>query len=295
MSRKILLLAFAMIWVLILGAQEADIDSEIAEPTLEELQSQIHAVSDSLVEMRESAILSDYGIKVTDKLKDVAEKLEIQDIVRWKSYLEIEPENETLDEKSLRNLGITPYRALLAQQYSIYGFTELSTLGYLARQKQIPIKKLREFVGVKSTDKSRDQQSLQSFNKTPEDMVDFENKFKEGKLGYGLYILLWGVSFVFSALAITAVAIGQLRRLNREPKKGKADLVLDSAGNVKTKAPDLDVHVIAAVIAAFHIHKQSIEERRRLLLTFKRPHSDQWRGSAILNMPNRHILRKRSK
>lgn len=295
MSRKLLLLALVLFGVLFLAAQEVEFDPEYEELTLEELQSQIHAVSDSLVQMRESYILSEYDIKVTDKLKTVAEKMEIQDIVRWKAYMEIEPENEALDEKSLRQLGITPYQALLAQQYSIYGLTELSKLGDLARQKQIPLKKMREFVGVKSTDKSRDEHSLQSFNKTPEDMEAFENEFKEGKLNYGLNILLWGVSFVFSALAITALAIAQLKRLNREPKKGKADLILDPAGNVKAKAPDLDVHIIAAAIAAFHMHKQGIDERRRLLLTFKRPHSDQWRGSAILNMPNRQILRKRSK
>ncbi|NLW19133.1 MAG: hypothetical protein GXY81_05525 [Candidatus Cloacimonetes bacterium] len=295
MFRKILPLALVLFGVLFLSAQEAEFDPEDAVLTLEELQSQISAVSDSLVQLRESDILSEYDIKMTDKLKTVAEKMKIQDIVRWKTYLEIEPGNETLDEKSLRQLGITPYRALLAKQFSIYGFTELSKLGDLARLKQIPIKKLREFAGIKSTEKSYDQHSLQSLDKNPEELVAFENKFKEEKLNYGLYILLWGVSFVFFALAVTALAIAQLRRLNREPKKGKPDLVLDPAGNVKTKSPDLDVHVIAAAIAAFHLHKQSIEERRRLLLTFKRPHSDQWRGSAILNMPNRQILRKRSK
>lgn len=288
--KPLLLLLLTLLWFMLLPAQETVTEP----PSVELLQAQIQAISDSLLQMRESAIATEYGFRDTDKLHIVAEKLAITDIARWKSFLEIEPENEVLDAMSLRRLGITPYRALLAQQYSIYGYTELSKLGDIAHQKQIPVKKLRQFAGVESTDQSRDNFSLQALNRTPEKLQKFEQDFNENKMSYGLTILLYGVAFVFSALAITALAISQLRRLNREKKNPKADIVLDSAGKVKSKSQDLNADIIAAAIAALHLHKQGIDERRRLLLTFKRAHSDQWRSSATLNMPNRDILRKRS-
>ena len=267
---------------------------EVEQPSIEDLQIQIQAMSDSLLQLRESQVVSAYGIRDTDKLLDAAAKLEIADLASWKDYLGIEPNNEVLDQMSLRRLGITPYRALLAQQYSIYGFTELSTLGELAAQKQLPVKKVRQFAGIDSADKSFDNHSLQALDRSPEEMVAFENQFNRDKLRFGLTLLGIGVLMVFSALAITALVIGQLKHLNRQPKAATAQLVLSASGKVLARPVDMNADVIAAAIAALHLYKHEIEERRRLLLTFRRAGSDQWRGSAMLNMPNRHILRKRS-
>jgi len=89
------------------------------------------------------------------------------------------------------------------------------------------------------------------------------------------------------------LVISQLRHLNKKPKQADRTLVLDAKGNIVAQPHDLNSDVIAALITALHLHKQSIEDRRRLLLTFRRAHSDQWRSSAVLNMPNRDILRTR--
>ncbi len=267
---------------------------EVEQPSIEDLQIQIQAMSDSLLQLRESQVVSAYGIRDTDKLLDAAAKLEIADLASWKDYLGIEPNNEVLDQMSLRRLGITPYRALLAQQYSIYGFTELSTLGELAAQKQLPVKKVRQFAGIDSADKSFDNHSLQALDRSPQEMVAYENQFNRDKLRFGLTLLGIGVLMVFSALAITALVIGQLKHLNRQPKAATAQLVLSASSKVLARPVDMNADVIAAAIAALHLYKHEIEERRRLLLTFRRAGSDQWRGSAMLNMPNRHILRKRS-
>lgn len=288
MNKITLIVALILLGFVALAAQE------IVQPTFADLQAQIQAMSDSLLQLRESEVSSAYGFRDTDKLLDVAAKLEIADRQRWKEYLGIEPKNEVLDQMSLRRLGITPYRALLAQQYSIHGFTELSTLGELAAQKQLPVKKLRQFAGIDSSDKSFDHYSLQALGKTPEELVAFEVDFNDNKMGFGFSILGFGVLIVFSALAITALVIAQLKRLNPKPKDDAGTLVLTSSGKVKSQPADMNADVIAAAIAALHLYRHDIEERRRLLLTFKRNRSDQWKSSVMLNMPNRDILRKRN-
>ena len=288
MNKITLIAALILLGFVALAAQE------IAEPTFADLQAQIQAMSDSLLQLRESEVASAYGFRDTDKLQDVAAKLEIADRERWKEYLGIEPKNEVLDKMSLRRLGITPYRALLAQQYSIHGFTELSTLGELAAQKQLPVKKLRQFAGIDSADKSFDNYSLQALGKTPEVLEAFQKDFNENKMGFGFSILGFGILIVFLALAITALVISQLKRLNPKPKADSGTLVLTSSGKVKSQPVDMNADVIAAAIAALHLYKHDIEERRRLLLTFKRARSDQWKSSVMLNMPNRDILRKRN-
>ena len=290
MPKKLIALLLALLGIVWLAAQT----EKTAQPTLETLQQQLLAMSDSLLQAREGEIFREYGFRETDRLQDVAAKLKIANIPQWKKYLEIEPENPVLDNMSLAQLGISPYRALLAQQYSIYGFTELSTLGELAKQKQLPMKKIRQFAGIHSEDKSRDSYSLQALGKKPDEFVAFEQDFNAGKIGFGFSVTFIGILIVFAALAITALIIGQLRRLNREPKPEDRTLVLTPSGKVKSQPKDMNADVIAAAITALHIYRQSIEERRRLLLTFKRSRADHWRSSGFVNMPNRDILRKRS-
>lgn len=288
MPKRILFVLLILLGTFAMSAQEVELTG------IEELQLQIQAVSDSLLKLRESEVSTSYGFKDTDKLKDVAAKLDITDLVHWKEYLGIEPGNEVLDSMSLRRLGITPYRAFLAQQYSIYGFTELSTLNELAAQKQLPVKKLRQFAGVDSSDKSFDNYSLQALSREPEALAAFEEDFNANIMNFGLTLLGFGVLIVFSALAITAVVISQLKLLNPKAKAAGGTISITKSGKVKSNPDDLNADVIAAAITAFHLHRQEIEDRRRLLLTFRRTRSDQWRSSVMLNMPNRDILRKRS-
>ncbi len=257
-----------------------------------DMEARFQAMSDSLLQFREREIQSEFGFRDTDTLEDVAAKLGIGDVPKWKEYLEVEPGNEVLDQMTLRRLGISPYKALLARQYSIFGFTELSSLAELAELKQLPIKQLRRFAGIDPTDKSHDSQSLQALGKTPEDLVEFEESFNENELGFGLSVTGIGILMVFCALAVTALVISQLHRLNREPKDRK--IRIDSQGKVKSQPKDLNSDVVAAAITALHLYKHSIEERRRLLLTFRRAQSNQWHSSGMLNMPNRDYTRTRS-
>lgn len=293
MVRNIILALLLLIGTCLLTAQAEEAEEmELLSP--EELTLRVQALSDSLLQLRESEILTDYGFKDRDALSTVAEKLKIENIPKWKRYLGIEPENPVLDRMSLRKLGITSYKALLAQQYSIHGFTELSTLSELAAIKSVPVKKLRAWAGLSSSDKRFDNNSLQALGKTQAELEEFVGKFRSEMLNYGLTITVFGVLVVFFALSITALVISQLKRLNKEPKKKQEQVIVaDKQGKVISHPQDLNMDIIAAAITALHMHKQNIEDRRRLLLTFRRQRADQWHSSAVLSMPNLRFLRKR--
>jgi Na+-transporting methylmalonyl-CoA/oxaloacetate decarboxylase gamma subunit len=250
--------------------------------------------SDSLAQAREKEILSEYGFDDSDKLSEVATRLEIKNQDRWKRYLGLEPENKKLDAMSLRKLGITPYRALLAQQFSVYGYTELSALNEVASSLSMPIKKLKQQLGISNANsRTWDSYSLQSLDQSPEKIKAIHDAFVENRLAYGISVTLVGMLTVFSALLITSLVIGQLVHLNRPPKTAKPDLKLSPGGKVVAASATLNRNMIAAIITALHIHQQSLEERRKMALTFRRTPTNQWRASAVLSMPNREITTKR--
>ncbi|HPM04534.1 MAG TPA: OadG family protein [Candidatus Cloacimonas sp.] len=252
------------------------------------------AVSDSLTLVREKEILSEYGFKDSNLLSEVAVKLEIQNLDSWKRYLGLEPENRKLDGMTLRKLGITPYRALLAQQFSVYGFTELSTLNEVAASLNMPIKKLKQQLNLANPGSRKwDSYSLQSQDISPEKIKTLHDSFLANQLSYGVSVTLVGMLTVFSALLITSLVIRQLVHLNRPPKTTKPDLKLSPGGKVVAASATLNKNMIAAIITALHIHQQSLEDRRKMALTFRRTPTNQWRASAVLSMPNREINAKR--
>lgn len=252
------------------------------------------AVSDSLTLVREKEILSEYGFKDSNLLSEVAAKLEIQNLDSWKRYLGLEPENKKLDGMTLRKLGITPYRALLAQQFSVYGFTELSTLNEVAASLNMPIKKLKQQLNLANPGSRKwDSYSLQSQDISPEKIKALHDSFLANQLSYGVSVTLVGMLTVFSALLITSLVIRQLVHLNRPPKTTKPDLKLSPGGKVVAASATLNKNMIAAIITALHIHQQSLEDRRKMALTFRRTPTNQWRASAVLSMPNREINAKR--
>lgn len=281
--RKINLIILMLISMCILFGQAAD-----------EVLPLQQAVSDSLTLVREKEILSEYGFRDSNSLQEVAQKLEIKNINSWKQFLGLEPENKKLDGMTLRKLGITPYRALLAQQFSVYGFTELSTLNEVAASLNMPIKKMKQQLNLANPgSRSWDSYSLQSQDISPEQIKALHDSFLANQLKYGMSVTLVGMLTVFSALLITSLVIGQLIHLNRPPKAIKPDLKLSPGGKVVAASATLNKNMIAAIITALHIHQQSLEDRRKLALTFRRTPTNQWRASAVLSMPNREMNTKR--
>jgi len=265
-----------------------------AAQTTESVEVVQKAVPDSVLLQREKEIVSEYGFKDSNTLAEVAHRLLIADIDQWKRYLGLEPANKKLDNMSLDRLGIAPYRALLAQQYSVFGFTELSTLSEAAAAKSMPIKKLKQMLGLSDVNSRKwDGMSLQALDFTPQQIEKLHQEFTDDGLRYGINVTLVGMLTVFLALLITSIVISQLIHLNRVPKKKQADIVLDAKGKLKSSSAILNKDIIVAAIAALHIHQQSIEDRRKLALTFRRTPTNQWRASAVLSMPNREIGSKR--
>lgn len=251
------------------------------------------AVSDSLAQTREREILSEYGFRDSNTLREVAERLSIGNIPKWKNFLGIEPANTKLDDMTLRRLDITPYRALLAQQYSIYGYTELSTLTEIAATLSIPLKKLKAMLGNEDPlDKSWDNMSLQALGFVPDDIQVQAAEFNEHIVLYGSSITLVGMLVVFCALLITSIIIGQLIHLNREPKRPDT-IKMNSSGKVTAASKGMSRSIIVAAVTALHMHKQEIEEHRKMVLTIRRTPTNQWRASGVLSMPNREITARR--
>lgn len=253
------------------------------------------AMIDSLSLAREQSILSEYGFRDINTLSYVAEKLEIKDMDRWKAALGLEPENKKLDNMILIRLELSPYRALLAKQTVEYGYNELSSLAEISLSLNLPIKKLKSMLKLSEPlEKSWDNRSLQALGITPQQISEINDEFKRDIMLYGSSVTLVGMLVVYSALLITSLIIGQLVHLNN---KGKASQVikLSADGKLKSAPQDLSRNVIVAAITALHIHKQEIEDQRRMALTFRRTPTNQWRASAVLSMPNRELNSRRNR
>jgi len=273
--RKIILLV-ALILPLILVAQV-------------ELPALNPAVSDSLTLVREQEVQSEYGFRDNDSLKYAAEKLDIDDLRAWKVALGLEPGNEVLDNMMLSKLEITPYRAVLAKQTVEYGFNELNTVSQIAAVLNIPNKKLRSLLGNDDPlDNSWDHQSIQALNIRPAQVREVQEGFNEDIVYFGLSVTMVGMLVVFSALLFTSIIISQLVHLSREKKRDKT-ITLDSDKAVKKAPKDLSRNVIVAAVTALHLHEMELEEKRKMVLTFRRTPANQWRASAILSMPNREL------
>lgn len=267
-------------------------EEEELEPIAQDLLMRIEAVSDSLLTLREQEVREQYGFSDKDKLEEVAELLEIENVDRWKSYLKLEAANKALDKISLRDLGITPYQTLLAQQYSIHRFTELSTMAEVAALYSIPIKSMRSLLGFNPLDESKDNFSLQALEISPADIVTMTTQFDTKIVPYGWSVTGAGMLIVFAALLIVSLIISQLKRVNIKPKKEEVHMVLNQKGKLVTRH-NIDPNAVAAVIAVLHLYQTGIREHRKQLLTIKRTPTNQWRASQVMNMPNREHLRSR--
>ena len=266
---------------------------EEAEPEPQIGMQNLAAIIDSLSQAREQNIIAEYGFRDSNTLRDVAEKLEIADLKAWKSALGLEAANEALDDLPLRRLEITPYRALLGKQSLDYGYNELSTIAEIAALKNIPIKKLKSMLGDKKPlEKAWDNRSVQALGFTLDEVQKVEKQFNDNLLLYTGNLTLVGMLVVFAALLITSIIISQMVHLNRE-KKPKAAIKLAADGTVKSAPKDISRDVIVAAIAALHIYKEEIEAERRMVLTFRRTPTNQWRASGVLSMPNREMKQRR--
>jgi Na+-transporting methylmalonyl-CoA/oxaloacetate decarboxylase gamma subunit len=288
MNKSTLLCLIILLLAAFIGAE----NPETGEATTP-ISPQPEVIADSLMQVMGKLVQQEYGFLDTDKLADVAIALDIRETAEWKTYLGLESQNPTLDKKSLRDLGITPYRAFLGKQFCLHGFTEQSTVAEIASRESIPVKKLRQLLNIPTLDRGRDGFSLQALAVPIADVDSMISRFKEEELPYGFSLMGAGMLIVFSALLITSIVISQLIHLNRNSRKKDPKLIITHAGKLVSAGKEISNNTIAAAITALFLYKQGIEDRRRLLLTFHRTPTNQWRASGVLDMPNRVILRNR--
>lgn len=273
------------------------------DPLLQEqmLQKAVQTITDSLAQIKEREILGKYGFRETNTLPEVANVLKVQDYALWKRFLELDPNNARLDLRSLRDLGISAYRAQLAFESATLGFNELNTVSEVSTLLQVPIKKFKQLnLDIKNPfDRDIDVMTLQRLQLNPMEVKEICDQYQETRLAHGLSITLVGMLIVFFALLITSLIISQLHRVNRAPTTPAPKIIkvnpLD-VGELSLSAPRHSPHLssndIIAAITTLHLHLHSIEERRRLMLTFKRASVNLWHASRVTALPNYRFARR---
>ena len=256
-------------------------------------QPQTTVVPDSLMQIIESRIREEYGVTDTSTLLQTAEVMKVE-LTELKKQLGLDVNNPKLDEMRLRQLGVSVYQVLLAQETIQYGFNTTSTLEFISSKYSVPIKKLKLLLKLDSNDPSLNTRSIQALEIAPDSVQAALLEFKETLSQTGGNIVLVGILVVFSSLLITSLVIMQLRHLNilTQEKPSKADLRINKSGKLLSAKPHVSPNEIAAVIAVVHIFQFQLEERRRLSLTFNREKANFWRADGLYAMPNRHFNKK---
>ncbi|MFO7660411.1 MAG: OadG family protein [Candidatus Cloacimonadaceae bacterium] len=254
---------------------------------------QNNAISDSLMQIIETRIKSEYGITENSTLIQTAEVMKVE-LNELKKQLGLDVKNNQLDTMRLRQLGVSVYQVLLAQETIQYGFNTTSTLSHISALYSVPIKKLKSLLSLDSNDISLNQRSIQSLEISPVSVRAALIEFTETLPHTGGNIVLVGILVVFASLLITSLVIMQLRHVNflTQEKTAKADIRITKSGKLLSAKPNMTNNDIAAVIIALHMFQYQLEERRRLALTFHREKANFWRADGLYAMPNRNFTKK---
>jgi len=256
-------------------------------------QPETVVLSDSLMQLMESRIKEEFGITDTSTLIESAGVMKVE-LNELKKQLGLDIKNTKIDNMRLRQLGISVYQVLMAQETIEFGFNNTSTLEYVAHTYSLPIKKLKSLLQLDPNDPTLNARSIQSLDLTPDSVKVAMSEFYETLPHTSGNIVIVGMLVVFVALLITSLIIMQLRHLNfaTQEKKPQADLRLTKSGKLLAAKPNMTNNDIAAVITAIHIFRYQIEERRRLNLTFHREKANFWRADGLYSMPNRGFTKK---
>jgi hypothetical protein len=248
------------------------------------------AISDSLLKSIVARVREEFGVTETSTLEQTAKLLEV-DLLTLKKQLGLDVRNSKLDTMRLRQLGVSTYQILLAQQTIEYGFNDISTLAFISAKFNVPIKKLKFLLGLDANDPTLNNRSIQSIDISLGQVRDAIVEFEETLYSTGANIILVGMLVVFASLFFTSVIIMQLRHLNfaRQDKITPPKIKLNADGKLLSAHPNVSHNEIVAVITAMHIYRMKLLERRHLNLTFQRDKANYWRAAGIIAMPNRNF------
>jgi len=169
-----------------------------------------------------------------------------------------------------------------------YDFPPETTLIQVTQQTNIPFKKLLEFLDLDFSTPSKS--TLQEVNISSEEIVTALKKYTNCKNSFFGGIVWVGMSIVFISLILVGLCIACLQYMNR---KKKPKTIQTSKGKVTAPAEHTNSNAIIAAITAIYLHEAEVEEKNRLLLTWKRSRLSMW--SAANMVENKAFDNKRGR
>lgn len=153
------------------------------------------------------------------------------------------------------------------------------TLREISIATKIPVRKVVEYLDL-SRDADIDH-SLSSYNLTNEDVEKAISKYDRRKNAYYSGIVVVGMGTVFASLILVALLIAQLRHLDKKKKTPPSKLP-DTQKPSFAKTADDDI--IAAITTTLYLYELEIEEKNKLMLTWKRTPLSMWKASSYIPM-----------
>jgi hypothetical protein len=141
----------------------------------------------------------------------------------------------------------------------------------------------------KNFNREWDELTLKELGITPERFKEVYTKFTKERYIFGSSITMVGLSVVFFSLFLISALISLFKHLNYEKAPKVVKSVATPLGTVTGPAEEMSSNTIVAVIIALHRYRSEIEERKRLMLTFKRTQVSLWGAPHKSDMPNNNF------
>ena len=160
-----------------------------------------------------------------------------------------------------------------------YDFPPETTLLQVTQQTNVPFKKLLEFLELDISTSS--ESTLAEVNISNEEVIVALKKYTGCKKSFYGGIVWVGMSIVFLSLILVGLCIACLQYINRK-KKPKTKTFQTSKGKVTAPADHTNSNAIIAAITAIYLHEAEVEEKNRLLLTWKRSRISMWSAANMV-------------
>lgn len=160
------------------------------------------------------------------------------------------------------------------------------TLYEFSLKTGIPTQKIKSYLELKSNIST--DLTFQQIGISNTKIHKIIPRYKKDKGSFLLIVVIIGMLIVFLSLILVGIIINQLKVIqfleklkNKPKKKVKTDI-----GTITTTKRNLSNNDIVAVITAIYLHELEVEEKNKLLLTWKRANISMWKAANKIEMPN---------
>ena len=168
-------------------------------------------------------------------------------------------------------------------------FDENTSLVEVCNILEIPYKKVALYLNINPQDEFLRTQSISYFEKTPLDMLIFEQRFRREMLDFSSALVILAMTVTFVALLLMAFAMSRLAIVGRKPIQKAPTAIETPVGKVVLENNDiLNGDVVVAVVAAIERYKAEKSKDHRIMLTWRRANVSMWQASSKVYMPNRN-------